>query len=309
LWLQPFCNDYAQLPDSYYNTPWTEGWASHTAEIQFMFGSAVRWPPNGPNAGATVCDPMGGEHATADSMALSEAMVSYWASFAKTGEPVASGQPDWPLYADAHNALVLDSTISVAAAVKDVDCSAISMARQDAGWGSLARGLIFVIVAGVVVAKGVQTGALSDPRDVTRKAGRVKGEPVAQCGVIAVVGVGVLVALLPIVAPLGCVPLLLGICGAAALLRRPWSLPGVALAGSGLLVGSVYTCQLLLAYITPYWQDRPDVDGEYENQAILAWWAVSVLLLGSVTAGLGLCCVSCAVHSGEGAGTRARRYR
>ena len=31
--------------------------------------------------------------------ALSDAMISYWTSFARTGVPKAPGQPDWPAYA------------------------------------------------------------------------------------------------------------------------------------------------------------------------------------------------------------------
>ena len=31
--------------------------------------------------------------------AISDAMMAYWTSFARTGVPKASGQPDWPAYA------------------------------------------------------------------------------------------------------------------------------------------------------------------------------------------------------------------
>jgi para-nitrobenzyl esterase len=59
--------------------------AFHASEVPFMFGTIDRvtslWPaiPNTPAE-----------------RALSDAMVGYWASFAKSGAPVAAGQPAWP---------------------------------------------------------------------------------------------------------------------------------------------------------------------------------------------------------------------
>jgi para-nitrobenzyl esterase len=52
-----------------------------------MFGMLDRTPPNWPKIPAT-----------ADETKLSDAMVGYWSSFAKTGRPTASGQPDWPSF-------------------------------------------------------------------------------------------------------------------------------------------------------------------------------------------------------------------
>ncbi|HEY6643221.1 carboxylesterase/lipase family protein [Povalibacter sp.] len=61
--------------------------AFHAAEIPYVFGNIDRtsaaWPkiPDAPLE-----------------RALSDAMADYWTSFARTGEPRASHQPDWPAY-------------------------------------------------------------------------------------------------------------------------------------------------------------------------------------------------------------------
>jgi para-nitrobenzyl esterase len=64
--------------------------AFHGCELPYVFGHVGRnaplpanWPvPDGPKE-----------------KALSDAMISYWTSFARTGVPKAPGQPDWPAYA------------------------------------------------------------------------------------------------------------------------------------------------------------------------------------------------------------------
>jgi para-nitrobenzyl esterase len=64
--------------------------AFHAAELPFVFGHvgpdaplAGNWPaPEGPQEEA-----------------LSDAMMAYWTSFARTGAPAAPGHPDWPTYA------------------------------------------------------------------------------------------------------------------------------------------------------------------------------------------------------------------
>lgn len=61
--------------------------AFHAAEIPYVFGTMSRTPQYWPKAPDTEAE-----------RALSAAMTDYWASFAKTGKPVATGQPDWPAY-------------------------------------------------------------------------------------------------------------------------------------------------------------------------------------------------------------------
>ncbi|MGI4879456.1 MAG: carboxylesterase family protein, partial [Janthinobacterium lividum] len=64
--------------------------AFHASELPYVFGTAdatlPRWPKIPGTPGET---------------ALSDAMIGYWASFARDARPVASGQPDWPAYGAA----------------------------------------------------------------------------------------------------------------------------------------------------------------------------------------------------------------
>ncbi len=59
----------------------------HAAEIPYAFGNIHHTPPDWPQ----VPD-------TAEEVALSEAMMGYWVSFARDGTPRAAGQPDWRPY-------------------------------------------------------------------------------------------------------------------------------------------------------------------------------------------------------------------
>ena len=61
--------------------------AFHGAEIPYMFGTIWETANNWPRIPET-----------AEERALSDAMLDYWTSFAKTGRPVADGWPDWPHY-------------------------------------------------------------------------------------------------------------------------------------------------------------------------------------------------------------------
>jgi para-nitrobenzyl esterase len=59
----------------------------HASELPFVFGTPTRTPPLWP----TIPD-------SPREAALSEAMVGYWTSFARTGRPRAANEPDWPPY-------------------------------------------------------------------------------------------------------------------------------------------------------------------------------------------------------------------
>lgn len=61
--------------------------AFHAAELPYMWGNLGRTPSRWPAPPATP-----GE------AALSDAMVDYWVSFARTGVPRAAGAPDWPAF-------------------------------------------------------------------------------------------------------------------------------------------------------------------------------------------------------------------
>ncbi|HEU4618275.1 MAG TPA: carboxylesterase/lipase family protein [Gammaproteobacteria bacterium] len=69
-----------------HRTPQSPNGANHAAELGFVFGTLG----SGPGQGA-------GAPAPAD-RALSELMMSYWTSFAKTGDPNAKGLAKWPAF-------------------------------------------------------------------------------------------------------------------------------------------------------------------------------------------------------------------
>src|SRR6185437_6724560 len=61
--------------------------AFHASELPYVFGTADRTPPNWPKIPATATE-----------SALSDALLDYWTSFARSGKPQAAKQPDWPAY-------------------------------------------------------------------------------------------------------------------------------------------------------------------------------------------------------------------
>ncbi|MFO0551742.1 MAG: carboxylesterase family protein [Polyangiaceae bacterium] len=82
--------------------------AQHGIELLYVFG--------------TLNDIPGFTPATED-VSLSDAMMGYWASFARTGSPIAEGQPAWPVYDPTlDNTLVLDAPISVEDGIRTTEC-------------------------------------------------------------------------------------------------------------------------------------------------------------------------------------------
>lgn len=71
--------------------------AFHASEIPFMFGTIWETTDNWPRIPRTEAQ-----------RALSDAMVDYWISFARTGEPRAEGQPDWPAFGANETYMVFD---------------------------------------------------------------------------------------------------------------------------------------------------------------------------------------------------------
>ena len=64
--------------------------AFHGSELPFVFGTLLRTPPHWPKIPAAP-----------EEAALSEAMLDYWSSFARSSRPHAANAPDWPAYGDA----------------------------------------------------------------------------------------------------------------------------------------------------------------------------------------------------------------
>lgn len=61
--------------------------AFHASELPYVFGTFDGTPPLWPKVPDTPRE-----------RRLSAAMLGYWASFAATGKPVATGEPDWPAF-------------------------------------------------------------------------------------------------------------------------------------------------------------------------------------------------------------------
>lgn len=59
----------------------------HASELPYVFGTFGATPPLWPK----VPD-------TPQQRKLSDAMIGYWTSFARTGQPQAAGEPDWPVF-------------------------------------------------------------------------------------------------------------------------------------------------------------------------------------------------------------------
>jgi para-nitrobenzyl esterase len=59
----------------------------HAAELPYVFGTADRTPPFWPKVPATGAE-----------AALSDAMIGYWTSFARSGQPQAANHPQWQAY-------------------------------------------------------------------------------------------------------------------------------------------------------------------------------------------------------------------
>ena len=64
----------------------------HASELPFVFGTLDGTPPLWPRVSASP-----------QQVALSQAMLDYWTSFARTGRPQATYEPDWPAFGAAGN--------------------------------------------------------------------------------------------------------------------------------------------------------------------------------------------------------------
>ncbi|MGN6620092.1 MAG: carboxylesterase/lipase family protein [Sphingomonas sp.] len=105
--------------------------AFHASELPYVFGTADSTPPLWPK----IPD-------DAPERALSEAMTAYWASFAKTGSPVAPNAPAWPAFGTAQHFMHFTTTPQPAtdplpgmyALNEAVVCRRIKQGDQPWGW-------------------------------------------------------------------------------------------------------------------------------------------------------------------------------
>ncbi len=78
--------------------PDTETWnvhGFHGSELPYVFGTMDDLPPYWPKIPDTVRE-----------RAMSAAIMGYWVSFARTGQPTAANAPAWPRYADSRSGMV-----------------------------------------------------------------------------------------------------------------------------------------------------------------------------------------------------------
>jgi len=71
----------------------------HAAELPYVFGNLDRTPPNWPKIPATEAE-----------RALSDALLDYWAAFARGEEPTTRNAPAWPAYGSAGHYLLVGDT-------------------------------------------------------------------------------------------------------------------------------------------------------------------------------------------------------
>ena len=76
----------------------THGWATHGADVAFIEGGSIYYTKNGTERGLTSAKKKCNQ--TAEEVRLSDRMQEYWASFAKTGRPLAprSDGDTWPAF-------------------------------------------------------------------------------------------------------------------------------------------------------------------------------------------------------------------
>lgn len=73
--------------------------AFHASEIPYVFGNVDKTPPHWPAIPETAVESV-----------LSDAMLSYWVSFARDGVPAAPDQPEWRPYGEARAYMAFDQT-------------------------------------------------------------------------------------------------------------------------------------------------------------------------------------------------------
>jgi para-nitrobenzyl esterase len=71
----------------------------HASELPYVFGTFDGTPPLWPKVPAT-----------AQETKLSDAILGYWSSFARTGRPQAADEPDWPVFGSTGSYMAFEGT-------------------------------------------------------------------------------------------------------------------------------------------------------------------------------------------------------
>jgi len=71
----------------------------HASELPYVFGTSDATPPHWPKIPATPAETR-----------LSDAMIGYWSSFARTGRPQAATEPDWPPFGTTGSYMAFEET-------------------------------------------------------------------------------------------------------------------------------------------------------------------------------------------------------
>ncbi len=69
----------------------------HASELPYVFGTFDGTPPHWPKIPATPLETK-----------LSDAMIGYWSSFARSGRPLAANEPDWPSFSPSGSYMVFE---------------------------------------------------------------------------------------------------------------------------------------------------------------------------------------------------------
>lgn len=95
--------------------------AHHAAELGYVFGNLVGFGPR-------TAPP------SAEDVALSKAMNTYWSQFARTGNPNSEGLPAWPAFVPGtEQYLELGDTIKTGAQLEKANCDALEAIIANAG--------------------------------------------------------------------------------------------------------------------------------------------------------------------------------
>jgi carboxylesterase type B len=297
----PSCSDVAgnRWPDSPYAS--AGGWASHTAELQYVFSTIFPAGIEGRavprvHPGIPTCDPMADDTfgPPGASARLATAIPQLWTSFAKTGVPTAerdlfaANSTAWPIAKGAPNepVLVLSADkITIQYGLKDGDCALFGGVGEDGSLNlnqgeSLRAFLGRLSIIGCCVVAVVAAWRRSPRRKPPAQP--VKCENLARWSFRLALVLSAALGLVPWLAPRGALPfVVVACCGCALLVRRD---PRLFIAASLLeLVVGLWSMERLLVFSIA-------AAGQGFGHKVVVGW-LSCLLVAMITMACTLGCV------------------